>query len=286
MLLKNYFYYYEYIIIMDLKFLNISNNEFFSFKKYKYYYFSLIFCLFLIFYFIFRIFFNIHTNDGKVLTLINSIYTSLILASVSFISIIFSSLNNKKILDQNDESRFIELRFQDSKYAIYNLIEFIQKTCTVYKQLKDFLNKNREYESNFLSPRDFLIMQFIIIITDKDLLIKLPLHIKSKLQFKFDDEIEYCWDERADETVEKINCHLGAIGEPLFSSEYVYDECVLEFNKIPHFEYNLTIFKAYISSNISEEEFLSHFINILNEISSTNLDDLILKDKEIKLDGA
>ena len=269
---------------MDLKFLNISNNSMEEIKKYKYHYLSLVLCFLMIGYFIIQIHYNINTNEGDILTVINSIYTSLILALISLITIIASSLNNKKILNQNEESRFIQLRFKESKESIYDLIEYLQKTCTIYKQLNRFLKNNEDKEEYFISPKAFLVMQFIFLISNTQLLNKLPLHIRSKIQFEFEDKVEYGWNEESEEVLKDIEFPFSFFAHPVyFDTLSVYEDCLNSFRTMPYYEYNRVLFKIYYSSEISEEEYLSHFINVLNEISSTKLEDLILKDKRIVL---
>lgn len=211
--------------------------------------------------------------------IISSIYASLILASISIITIIYSNLNNQKILNQNEESQFIQLRFKDSKESIFHLIDFIQNTCTIYKELKD-LNNDKINENNLLSPREFLVMQYVTIITNKKLLNKLPLYVKSKIELEFNERVNYKWEESANETIKRIDNYLSPMTQ-LFNCMNTYNNFISNFKQDSNYEYNKTILKSYISSNISEEELLSLFINILNEITNTKLEDLILKDKQI-----
>lgn len=263
---------------MNLKFLNNYSYIWANFKKYKSYYMPLIICVLIIFYFIIQIYSNIHTNKGDILTVINTMYTSLILGGISLIAVIISSLNNKKILEQNEKSRFIELRFKDTKNSIYYLKSFLWKTIVIHKQLSVFCKLNENIKSISLPPRSFLIMQFINLINDENLLKNLPISLSDELQNKFEDrELNYGTNIPIEEDLyissPKKDAHLNFI-----KAKNEYFDFIKQFNENNFSEHKKNVFKAYILSDISEDEILLHFKDFCKHVTSKSIEELILED--------
>lgn len=123
-----------------------------------------------------------------------SIYSTLIVALVSFISISINtkytqeSLNqNIDLLNENKKDLFVQLRYADAKMGIDNLMVYLETTFGIYHQIVSLYNSNNPEKNKYLSHRAFLILQYINIISNEEMLFKLPSSLKTNIESKFED---------------------------------------------------------------------------------------------------
>ena len=88
-------------------------------------------------------------------------------------------------------------------------------------------------------------MQFIFLISNTQLLNKLPLHIRSKIQFEFEDKVEYGWNEESEEVLKDIEFPFSFFAHPVyFDTLSVYEDCLNSFRTMPYYEYSRDLTKS------------------------------------------
>lgn len=236
----------------------------------------------LMFYIIINIFSIKNFNDEFFINMVN-ISATLILGLLSFIGVMINLKHNYQLMEYNEKSEFVQLRFKDSKKAIYELFIFIEITFVVYQDIKNCFNKDSYEESKilYLDPRSFLIMQFVQIISNTYLLNNLPKNLRNELEYKFANR------KFNRVTEESINILNRILKYKHFMVNYIthineYEKFIKEFKEDIFIDNKSLVFKYYCSSDIKEEELLNHFINIFNRIEEESIKDIILKDMDLE----
>lgn len=221
---------------------------------------------------------------------IKTIYASLIIGSISSIGLFINIINNiesrnqtEKLIQENINNRFIQLRFNSCKRAVHDLTIFLQSSINIYYRIIDLYGYERTKRSHNLSPKAFLVMQFVNIITDTLLLNDLPYSLRKFIEDKFENNIKPDFDDSSREMLEIIGNEYHSSSSALDLDEY--KEFIHKFIETGSTSQNAIVFKYYYeSSNITEEELLYHFNNILNILTSHTIEELILMDENIKIE--
>ena len=221
---------------------------------------------------------------------IKTIYASLIIGLISSIGLFINLINNietkeqtNRLIQENVNNRFIQLRFNDSKRAIHDLIIFLQSSVNVYYRIIDLYGHEKHDNSKVLSPRAFLIMQFINIISNTLLLNDLPYSLRKFIENKFEDKLKPTFDGSSMEMIDFMSNEVGSSFSALDLDEY--KEFIYQFFEIKNQNQNVIFFKYYYESpEITEEELLNHFNDILNILSSYTVEELILWDENIEIE--
>lgn len=221
---------------------------------------------------------------------IKTIYASLIIGLISSIGLFINLINNietkeqtNRLIQENVNNRFIQLRFNDSKRAIHDLIIFLQSSVNVYYRIIDLYGHEKHDNSKVLSPRAFLIIQFINIISNTLLLNDLPYSLRKFIENKFEDKLKPTFDGSSMEMIDFMSNEVGSSFSALDLDEY--KEFIYQFFEIKNQNQNVIVFKYYYESpEITEEELLNHFNDILNILSSYTVEELILWDENIEIE--
>lgn len=244
--------------------------------------FVLIICIFYCLYNIFCVEFDNIT--------IKTIYTSLIIGLISSIGLFINLMNNiqtkeqtNRLIQENINNRFIQLRFSETKRAIHDLVIFLQSSINVYYRIIDLYGHEKPNNSKVLTPRAFLIIQFINIISNTLILNDLPYSLRKFIENKFEDKLNPIFDESSEEMINYMANEIGSSFSALDLDEY--KEFIYQFFEIKNQNQNLIVFKYYYESpEITEKELLNHFNDILNILSSYTVEELILWDENIKIE--
>lgn len=233
----------------------------------------LILCIWYIFY------------DSEVLS--EEFYLSASIGIISLIGVISNMKHNNItrkqtnfLIEQNIETRFIQLRFECTKQVQNELLWILQSTMTIYSQLKIVKNEGNPFNSMVMSPRDFLILQFINLISNKNILFDLPVYLRSYLENKFKERVTYSNNmNNGIMTLIKNDSYLK-VSIQIIDSMDEYKKYIKCFRDNLD-NYKEKIFVSYQESNITEKEFENHFNSIINELANNNVEYLILKDKNL-----
>lgn len=213
---------------------------------------------------------------------LNSVYICFIMSLVPLIGIFVSIEVNKKtvsqtkkLYNQNIETRFIQLRFNNSKNAINILQEYIIFTLKIYTEIKKFMELNSDLKFVPLKPKYFLVMQLININFNDEIFFDIPSHLKNKLNIEnFLKDFSFNSDVSSElEKIKKIKT-ANVLNISLIEQ---YKSFMNEYNN-KHSHYKDLIFKTLCSSDISEEELYDLFFNIKEDLESKNIEDLLLED--------
>lgn len=185
----------------------------------------------------------------------------------------------KELLEQNEKLSFIQLRFNDAKYGINNLMLFLQITLNISNQLRELHNSSKSEKDHYLTERGFLIMQFVNLTSNFDLLNKLPITLRKKIEYEFDDKLTN--NQFIDDYILQYNLIIENKYPKKVIRNYIeYNNYIHEFKNNKHPEQNEFMFRTYYGSkNISTQSFYNHFYNILHELTDNSIEKLILKDK-------
>lgn len=228
-------------------------------------------------------------------------FSNVLIALISIIILLINKKHNEKtirqtneLIKQNEENLFIQLRYADAHRAINDLIKYIEATFGIYEQLVDLEKSNIPEKEEYLSPRAFLVMQFINIISNYELLIKLPVTLRVKIESGFLDFTGENFEILRDNTkFNKILEEKGFINDYESSFKIIrlnklsksiqnniaYNKFIDEFNSTEDIEMNEVVFKYYYGfKNIKTEDFYNHFDNIHNELTTNSTAKLILND--------
>ncbi|MDO5841974.1 MAG: hypothetical protein Q4Q24_01720 [Methanobrevibacter ruminantium] len=221
-------------------------------------------------------------NDQSIISIIN-ISATLIIGLLSFIGVMINLKHNYQIMEYTEKSEFVQLRFKDSKKAIYELFIFIQITLVVYKDIKSCYD-NDSYEETkilYLDPRSFLIMQFIQIISNTYLLNNLPKNLRHEFEYKFANRVNNVETIDSKKSLKKIleYKHLILNYIPHINE---YEKFIEEFRNDIFIDNKSLAFESYYCSDIKEEELLNNFTDIFNRIEKEPIKDIILKDMDLK----
>ena len=232
-----------------------------------------------------------------------SIYSTLIVLLVSIISLSINtrytqiSLNQTNdLIEENRKDLFVQLRYSDAKMAIDKLDVYLASTFGVYHQLVLLHNSDNPEKGRYLSPRAFLVLQYINIISNDEMLFGLPITFKKDIESKFIDLgdgsiLETIYD------VQKFNELLGSLGfvddyqdcfniiksmdwpEKAIQNFFSYQSSIKEFNSQEDYELQESVFRYYYGlKNIKTEDFYKHFVDIYNTLKFHSIEELILRD--------
>lgn len=228
-------------------------------------------------------------------------FSNVLIALISIIILLINKKHNEKtirqtneLIKQNEENLFIQLRYADAHRAINDLIKYIESTFGIYEQLVDLEKSNIPEKEEYLSPRAFLVMQFINIISNYELLIKLPVTLRVKIESGFIDFTGENFEILRDNTkFNKILEEKGFINDyesgfkiirlnkpsKSIQNNIAYNKFIDEFNSVEDIEMNEVVYRYYYGfKNIKTEDFYNHFDNIHKELTTKSTAELILND--------
>lgn len=146
---------------------------------------SYTFCISILVIFLIILLYSIFTNQNSNL---KTVFASLIIGIISFIGVIINFKNNEELkiqnnelMEQNIETRYLELRFKESKSAVFELNGFLKNTLYIYEKLKNLYNTNWEFKELYIPSYDFLVMQLTKINSNSLLMKNLPLYLQKEL---------------------------------------------------------------------------------------------------------
>ena len=113
----------------------------------------------------------IHYQKYDFIPFLGSVY----IGTAGLIGVLYSDKKNR-------ENIIIQARYEKIDTLIFNLKFFLLDTQGVYQDLKKL---NTPESENFLNPKDFLLLQFTQIISDKRLMGNLPRWFRDEIQGKF-----------------------------------------------------------------------------------------------------
>lgn len=272
----------------------------------------IVICIFLIIYFSINMgSMFIEVKNNQTLTVESkldavSIYSTLIVLLVSIISLSIStkytqvSLNQTNdLIEENKKDLFVQLRYADAKMAIDKLDVYLASTFGIYHQLVILHNSDNPEKRRYLSPRAFLVMQYINIISNDEMLFGLPITFKKDIESKFidldDDSIlDIIYD------VPKFNELLESLGfvddyqdcfniirscewpEKAIQNFFSYQCSIKEFNSHEDYELQESVFRYYYGlKNIKTEDLYKHFVDIYNTLNFHSIEELILRDYDL-----
>lgn len=240
---------------------------------------SAIFC-------IVEIFFLCNSNSIK------TVFASLFMGSITGIGILINIKHNSdlmkynnELLDENLNSRFLQLRYSESKRAINTLKRELQITLLVYDYIKKYV-ENKDIGIPCLSAHAFLVMQFVNLISDYELLDDLPISIKGNFEKKFEKIV--CTDPVRTPSLEYLeiieNSPTLDIQDIPFPYYIEYKQAIDKFKESTQIIQNRHVFSCYFESdNISEEDLFTHFNQVLNDIINNTIEYLILRDRDVEI---
>lgn len=243
------------------------------------------------------------TSDTKLMS--SSTCASLIVALISIISIVINNnltrksieqtnenieenrMHNQKtinqtnqLIEQNEENRYIELRFQNVQKALFKLSNELQIALKIQYELKKLNSEKLLFDS-----RGFLLMQYINLIENNNLLNYIPLKLRVDFDSHFNKRICKDISDQSEEYMCEINSYNGCNYSVLVLEELTFflefENIVEKFNKNCSSGYFKNEFKRYYSSDISEEELENHFRDIILEIDVNKPEKHILDEKEL-----
>lgn len=242
------------------------------------------------------------TPDTKLTA--SSTYASLIVALISIIGIVINTELTKesikqtnenieenrrhnqktinqtnRLIEQNEENRYIELRFKNAQNALLKLSEELQIALRIQYELKNLKDEKLLFDS-----RGFLLMQYVNLIDDYALLNYVPLILRVNFDSIFNNKIDKYVSDESEEYVCEINSYNANNYDILIREKLIH---FLEFeNIVQKFNENCSSgnfknkFRVYYSSDITEEELENHVQNIIEEIEINKPEKHILDEKE------
>ncbi|WP_296789802.1 hypothetical protein [uncultured Methanobrevibacter sp.] len=281
-----------------------------EFKEYfNLIYIVIVLCVILIIYFSMNagfLFIEIYHNEtltiqSKLDTV--SIYSSLIVVLVSIISISITtkyardSLNQtNELIEENKKDLFIQLRFDGTKRGVDKLIKYLESTFGVYNQLVNLYNSDNPEKDKYLSPRAFLVLQYVNIISNEELLFELPDSLKTNIEsgfINFNDEsiLTRIYDySNFNELLKKYgfvdDYHkyfsiITSKNPPtkVIQNYISYQSCINEFNAEKDYELQESVFRYYYGfKKITVEDFYNFYVDIYNDLKFHTTEELILRD--------
>ena len=266
--------------------------------------FFIILILFLAFFIFDSIFFSNPDANKDIISSNITVYASLIVGLISAIGIIYSnkhtiesikltektlknseiSLNQtNQLINQNEDSLFVQLRFHEVEKALYILMNELQLTLRIFDELLK-LNSDKLC----FDPRGFLLMQYINIVSDIDLLKDVPVKLRSELQYPFLGRLGPNLSDGAWDYLDIMNNYYAdelfeTIYEELYLS-YEFEKIIIRFNENCRSDYFMRIFLSYYSSDITIREMAELMAYIIDRISKNKPENLILEEKDLKMD--
>lgn len=223
---------------------------------------------------------------------IKTVFASLFMGSITLMGILINfKFNmdlmkyNNELFDENLNSRFLQLRYIHSKNAINLLKREIQITLLVYNYIKTNI-ENKDVGIECLSGHAYIIMQFVNLISNPELMDDLPITLKGDFEKKFEKIVitnpTYAPSLKYLAIIE--NTPMYDIQNIPFPYYIEYKQAIDNFNESEHIIQNKHVFSCYFeSSGITEEDLFNHFTNVFNEIINNQIEDLILKDRDVEI---
>lgn len=238
----------------------------------------------------------------------SSICGSLIVALISVIAIVINTdltkksieqtnenieenrIHNQKtinqtneLIEQNEENRYIQLRFENVQKSLIKLSHELQLTIVVYDELKK-LNS----EKLLFNPRGFILMQYVNLIENNELLDYVPLKLRVDFDSRFIKRInQNIIDDVVDDYVREINsynrCNYDNIVQENLKNNLEFEDVVNKFNKNCSSNYFIQKFKSYYSSDIDGDELEKHMEDIIQEIEINKPEKHILDEKYLEI---
>lgn len=238
---------------------------------------------------------NLELLEESMITIAGTL-SSLIVASVSLIALLMNRKNTLATIKQSENNLFIQLRYEKAYQGINDLLILIDLTIGIYKQIQHLNKRDIPEKNEYLSPRSFLIMQFINIISNYELMIKLPITLRIKLETDLINK----YDENASKKINDDEQFSELLKELEFINDYKeqyqiikssrptykiknsikYNQFIKEFNEYEDYEMHENMFMWYYGfKKIRTEDIFNHFNELREEIVSNSIEYLILKDK-------
>lgn len=185
-----------------------------------------------------------------------------------------------QLIEQNEENRYIELRFQNAQNALLKLSNELQIVLKIQYELKNLNSEKLLFDS-----RGFLLMQYVNLIEDNNLLNYIPLKLRVDFDSHFNKRIGKDISDKSEEYVCEIKSYKGCNYNTLVREELTFflefENIVEKFNKNCLSGYFENKFKLYYSSDIAEEELENHLHDIVQEIEVNKPEKHILDEKEL-----
>ena len=267
----------------------------------------IIFFIILIFILIFLIFGSIflaNPNDDKNIISSNiTVYASLVVGLISAIGITYSNKHTLKslklsekslekseisiqqtndLINQNYDSLFVQLRFHEVEKALYDLMNELQLTLRIFDELLK-LNSDKLC----FDHKGFLLIQYVNIVSDLVLLKNIPVKLRSELQYPFLSRLGPNLIDKAWDYLDVMNnFYDGDLFETIYEELYLsyeFEQIIIKFNSNCRSDYFARIFLSYYSSNVTVREIAELMAYIIDRISKNKPEDLILEEKDLKI---
>lgn len=239
--------------------------------------FITIIVILIILYYIFKF------NLVPVLSFVGSLFLAFVTMLGILINMVETNHNLERQFTQFKVNTILQIRYPGEKTAILKLKSFLIRTIAVYNHLIKVNDKEKEV---YLSSDDFLLLQYLWIISNENFLFSLPLEVSNKLQKKFQN------NQQINDKIERFKktrniFENGTIPNKttmLLISEYkvFFKELQSKWEKNASFQ---LVYCDCMSKGIQEEELYSHFQEVLYLISNKKVEDFILEDNFVPLES-
>lgn len=203
-------------------------------------------------------------NYSELISFLGSVFMALI----TLMGVIIS---NKK----NRENIIVQLKYEKVAKTIFDLKFYLLDTLMIYRDLKNLDEMDKD---KFLTSEDFILLQFLRIISNKDFMGNLPFTLQKEIESKFQYKLKSMYVSY-NEKVKNLNEDYILPEESLISSQNVYydiyQEILQNWNESPRFR---GFYSLYKRNKISENELKDHLENIQNVIFEESIEEMILKD--------
>lgn len=96
----------------------------------------------------------------------------------------------------------MQLRFHDAEQSLYKLMNELQLALLIYHDLKEI-----DASELFFNPRGFLLIQYLNLVSDIDLLEHIPLTLRSKFQYPFLKRLHLPPNKESEKYINQINSY-------------------------------------------------------------------------------
>jgi hypothetical protein len=238
----------------------------FEWEKNKTTILTIIFALIGIFLLIYLIIIAIHYEKYDFIPFLGSVF----IGTAGLIGVLYSDKKNR-------ENIIIQARYEKIDTLIFNLKFFLLDTKGVYHDLKKLTKPESE---KFLTPQDFLLLQLVLIISDKRLMGNLPRWFREEIQGKFQYNLKNPKTDLNTEELENIQLSKDSItsGEMILQFQDIYNDFCNDIKEKWNKSHRYRGFYYIYHDNITEEELYNHLNHILQIIFDESIEEMILKD--------